>query len=54
MGDIEHSPEQAEGKAARESVLLRTVAHIAEVPAADWNACARGAEPIASRSGEVV
>src|SRR4029078_8412498 len=48
MGDIEHSPEQAEGKAARESVLLRTVAHIAEVPAADWNACARGAEPIAS------
>ena len=48
MGDIEHSPEQAEGKAARETVLLRTVAHIAEVPAADWNACARGAEPIAS------
>ena len=48
MGDIEHPPEQAEGKAARETVLLRTVAHIAEVPAADWNACARGAEPIAS------
>src|SRR4029079_19443661 len=48
MGDIEHSPEQAEGKAARESLLLRTVAHIAEVPAADWNACARGAEPVAS------
>ncbi len=48
MGDIEHPPGRAEGEAARESVLLRTVSRIADVPAADWDACARGGEPSAS------
>ena len=53
MGDIEQAPGHAEGEAARETVLLRTVSRIADVPAADWDACARGAEPIAS-TGEPV
>ncbi len=48
MGDIEHPAGRAEGEATRETVLLRTVTRLAEIPAADWNACARGAEPIAS------
>ena len=48
MGDFEHPRGRAEGEAARESVLLRTVSRIADVPAADWDACARGGEPSAS------
>ncbi|MGZ8415400.1 MAG: GNAT family N-acetyltransferase [Methyloceanibacter sp.] len=40
MGDIEQGP----ASDARETVLLRTVSRIADVPAADWDACARGAE----------
>ncbi len=40
MGDIEQAP----ASDARETVLLRTVSRIADVPAADWDACARGAE----------
>jgi predicted N-acyltransferase len=48
MGDIEHPAGRAEGEATRETVLLRTVTRLAEIPAADWNACARGAQPIAS------
>jgi predicted N-acyltransferase len=48
MGDIEHPAGRAEGEATCETVLLRTVTRLAEIPAAEWNACARGAEPIAS------
>jgi len=40
MGDFEQAP----ASDARETVLLRTVSRIADVPAADWDACARGVE----------
>jgi predicted N-acyltransferase len=46
MGDIEHPSASTDREDARESVLLRTVPRIADVPAADWDACARGREAI--------
>ncbi|MCJ7526958.1 MAG: GNAT family N-acetyltransferase, partial [Methyloceanibacter sp.] len=45
MGDIEKPPAYAEREPARSSVVLRIASAIADVPAADWDACARGAEP---------
>jgi predicted N-acyltransferase len=54
MGDIEKPPAYAEREAARSSVVLRIASAIADVPAADWDACARGAAPSppgASRPG---
>ncbi|HEX2448240.1 MAG TPA: GNAT family N-acetyltransferase [Methyloceanibacter sp.] len=44
MGDIEQPPASLDRDDARPTVLLHTVSRIADVPAADWDACARGAE----------
>lgn len=48
MGDIEQPPAYTERDDARETVLLRVASRIADVRAADWDACARGSEPAAS------
>ena len=42
MGDIEKPPVHRERKAERESFVLRTASRVADVRAADWDACARG------------
>jgi len=43
MGDIEKAPTFAEGASPSEPVVVRVASRIADVPAADWDACARGA-----------
>lgn len=48
MGDIEQPHSYPEREEARETVLLRVASRIADVPQADWDACARGTETIAS------
>ena len=45
MGDIEKPPAYAEHDAAREPVVLRIASRIADVPAADWDACALSLRP---------
>jgi predicted N-acyltransferase len=40
MGDIEQDPREAQRDRSSEPVLLRVVSSIADVPAADWDACA--------------
>jgi hypothetical protein len=45
MGDIEKSPDYAERDAAREPVVLRIASRIADVAAADWDACALSLRP---------
>ncbi|HEX9881187.1 MAG TPA: GNAT family N-acetyltransferase [Hyphomicrobium sp.] len=45
MGDIEKPPAYAARGAPRESVVVRIVSRIADVPAADWDACALAGRP---------
>jgi uncharacterized protein len=45
MGDIEKAPTYAERASPSEPVVVRVASRIADVPAADWDACARGARP---------
>ncbi len=45
MGDIEQPPAYAARDAAREPVVLRIASRIADVPAADWDACALAGRP---------
>lgn len=45
MGDIEKPPAYAARGATRESVVLRIASRIADVPAADWDACALSLRP---------
>ena len=42
MGDIEKPPVRREYEAERESFVLRTASRVADVRAADWDACAHG------------
>jgi hypothetical protein len=45
MGDIEKPPAYAARGAPRESVVLRIASRIADMPAADWDACALAGRP---------
>ncbi len=50
MGDIEQSPPSAPSARPSEPVLLRIASAIADVPAADWDACAIPDNPFISHS----
>jgi len=44
MGNIEKAPSYAAREEPPESVVVRVASRIADVPASDWDACARGTE----------
>ena len=50
MGDIEKPPTYAKRGEAREPVMLRIVSRIADVPGADWDACAGPDNPFISHA----
>jgi len=50
LGDIEQSPTSAPGASPGEPVLLRVVSRIADLPAADWDACAGHDNPFTSHA----
>ncbi len=50
MGDIEQSPTSAPGASPGEPVLLRVASRIADLPAADWDACAGPDNPFISHA----
>ena len=45
MGDIERPLTKEEPASASEPVVVRIASRIADVPAAEWDACALGTEP---------
>ena len=44
MGDIEKKPQRADEE-ENAQLVVRAISRIAEVPAAEWDDCARGAAP---------
>ncbi len=50
MGDIEQSPTSAPGASPGAPVLLRVASRIADLPAADWDACAGPDNPFISHA----
>jgi hypothetical protein len=45
MGDIEKPPTYVERESAGDALVVRIASHIADVPAADWDACALAGRP---------